>query len=155
MRLLILATGFRRLTYLILHHCAAHTLQLEQLSHSNVKEFFIQVVDMMDSSSLPARSMATISLCNFLSKGKGREKINLDELHVLLPKFLRFLSVDKGKAMSEAEIYLAGLPCDLLFGHLGSFLLQAPLPGPFVTCAAAAASASNAATLDFWEISSL
>jgi hypothetical protein len=93
-------------------------LQLEELSHSNVKEFFIQIVDMMDSRSVQARSMAMVSLCNFLSKGKGREKINVDELSVLLPKFLRFLPADRSAAMSEADTYLAGFPCDLhLFVH--------------------------------------
>ena len=83
-----------------------------ETTYTNVKEFFIQIVDMMDSRSVQARSMAMVSLCNFLSKGKGKEKINVDQLSVLLPKFLRFLPTDKSQAMNEAETYLAGFPCD-------------------------------------------
>jgi hypothetical protein len=87
-----------------------HTLQLEQLSETAIKEFFIEVVDMMDSAIVPVKSRAMVALCNFLSKGKGREKINLDGLCTLLPKLLSFLPGDKSRTMSDDEVYLAGAP---------------------------------------------
>jgi hypothetical protein len=55
-----------------------------------------------------------VALCNFLSKGKGREKINLDGLITLLPKFLRFLPGDKRRVLNDDETYLAGMcACEL------------------------------------------
>ncbi len=89
-------------------HPQPHTLQLEELSETAIKEFFIEVVDMMDSASVPAKSRAMVALCNFLSKGKGREKINIDGLCSLLPKLLSFLPSDKSRTMSDDETYLAG-----------------------------------------------
>lgn len=82
--------------------------QLEQLSAASLKEFFIKVVDMMDSANISARSRAMVALCNFLSKGKGRDKINLDGLSTLLPKLLCFLPADRSSVLSDAELYLAG-----------------------------------------------
>lgn len=71
---------------------------------------------MMDSASVPARSRAMVALCNFLSKGKGREKINIDGLITLLPKFLRFLPGDKRRVLNDDETYLAGMcACELQF----------------------------------------
>jgi predicted ATP-dependent Lon-type protease len=85
-------------------------LQLEQLSETSIKEFFIHVVDMIDSSSTAARARAMVALCNFLSKGKHRDKINMEGLVVLLPKLLRFLPADKNTVMNDDETYLAGRP---------------------------------------------
>ena len=86
----------------------SHSLQLEQLSESSLKEFFIKVVDMIDSGSVTARSRAMVALCNFLSKGKGRDKINIDGLSTLLPKLLRFLPADRSSVFTDAETFLAG-----------------------------------------------
>jgi hypothetical protein len=87
----------------------ADVLQLEELSERSIKEFFIEIVDMMDSASVPARTRAMVALCNFLSKGKGRERINLDGLITLLPKFLRFLPSDKRMVLNDDQTYLAGV----------------------------------------------
>ncbi len=89
-----------------------------------------------------------VALCNFLSKGKGRDKINLDGLSTLLPKLLCFLPADRSSVLSDAELYLAGfLFAKTKFHHI--ILLQGPLQGPFAISATAAAFANSAATWVF------
>jgi hypothetical protein len=133
-------------------HLRSHSLQLEQLSESSLKEFFIKVVDMMDSGSVTARSRAMVALCNFLSKGKGRDKINIDGLSTLLPKLLRFLPADRSNVFTDAELFLAGFAF-FACRNKGSSLLtkmQGPLQELFAISATASASASSAATWVFW-----
>jgi hypothetical protein len=81
------------------------------LAEAHPKEFCVQVVDMMQSPILPNQSRAMVAFCNFLSKSKRKEPINLDGFSSLLPILLSFLPVDKNKVMKEEQTYLAGAGC--------------------------------------------
>jgi hypothetical protein len=79
---------------------------------------------MMDSANVTARSRAMVALCNFLSKGKGRDKINLDGLSTLLPKLLSFLPADRSSVLTDAEIYLAGFLLQFYQAETGVHLIN-------------------------------